>query len=141
MRLIPQERVQQRGADSPRPRITSRGRNCRSGPDHCPRAYLEAYHRPNRRCVSGDATPSTDNPDSSEDSGNSTNTVLWLSGRRACCDAATDEEDTSCCLTKETHQPSLKCETPDCSFEASSQHVSKNRGSWDRPKIDDFVRS
>ena len=50
--------------------------------------------------------------------------------------------DTSSCLMKETHQQCLKCETTYCSFEASSPHVSKNRSSWDSPRIDlDFARS
>ena len=62
-------------ADCPRPRATSRGRNSGSGPDHSPGACLGAYHRPNRRCASGDATPSTDHPDRSEDSGGSTSAV------------------------------------------------------------------
>ena len=35
-----------------------------------------------------EATPGTDHPDSSEDSGCSTSAVPDLSGRRACCDAA-----------------------------------------------------
>ena len=44
--------------------------------------------------------------------------------------------------TKETHQPCQKCETDDCSFEACSEHVSKNRSSRDSSRIDhDFVRS
>ena len=40
-----------------------------------PRAHPEAYHRLNRRCTSDDATPSTDHPDSSEDSGGSTSAI------------------------------------------------------------------
>ena len=69
VRLISQERVQQRTVEQncPRPRTTSRGRNSGNGPDHSPEAYLEAYHRPNCRCASGDATPSADHPESSED--------------------------------------------------------------------------
>ena len=61
---------------------------------------------------------------------------MWCSDKCQC-----DEEDAPCCLTKETHQPRLKCETDDCSFEACSQHVSKNRSSWESPKIDDFIKS
>ena len=70
-------------------------------------------------------TPSTDHPDSSEDSEGSTSEVPGLSGRRTCCDAAMQrprktnevglhiegEETMFCCLTKETHQPRLQCET------------------------------
>ena len=57
-----------RGADFPRPRTSGRGKNSGDGPDHSP----GAYRRPNRRCPSGDAKPSADHPDSSEDSGCST---------------------------------------------------------------------
>ena len=77
-----------RGADCRRPRATGRRRNSGSGPDHSPGAYLEAYHWLNRRCVSGDATPSTDRPDSSEDSEGSTSAGHRLSGRHACYDTA-----------------------------------------------------
>ena len=73
------------GADCPCPLTKGRGRNSRCGPDHSPGAYLEAYHRPNLRCASVDATPSIDHPDSSEDGGVSTSAVLLLSGKRACC--------------------------------------------------------
>ena len=65
-------------------RATGRGRNGGSGPDHSPGAYLRVYHWLNRRCASGGATPSTDCPDSSEDTG----ARPRLSGRRARCDAA-----------------------------------------------------
>ena len=58
------------GADDPCPRTTGRGRN----PDYLPGAYLEAYHRPNRRCASVDATPSIIHP-SSEDMEGSTSAV------------------------------------------------------------------
>ena len=58
VRLIPQERVQQRNVEQivhvPVPQVV--GEIVESGPDHSPGAYLEAYHRPNRRCASGDAT-------------------------------------------------------------------------------------
>ena len=50
-------------------------------------AYLRVYHRLNRPCASGDATPCTDCPDISEDSEGSTSAGPRLSGRRACCGA------------------------------------------------------
>ena len=62
MRLTPQERIRQRTVEQ----------IDRSGPDHSPGAYLRAYHRLNRQCASGDTTPSTDRPESSEDSEGST---------------------------------------------------------------------
>ena len=78
VRLIPQERVQQRNVEQivhvPVPQVV--GETVESGPDHSPGAYLEAYHRPNRRCASGDANASTDHPDSPEDNSGSTSAVL-----------------------------------------------------------------
>ena len=50
------------------PRAIGRGRTGRSVPDHSPGANLRVYHRLSRRCAGGVATPSTDRPDSSEDS-------------------------------------------------------------------------
>ena len=59
VRLIPQQRVQQRTVEQivhvPEPQVV--GRNSGRGPDHSPGTYLESYRRPNRRCASCDATP------------------------------------------------------------------------------------
>ena len=44
---------------------------------------------PQERVQQRTVEPGTDHPDSSEDGGGSTSAVLWLSGGRACCDAAT----------------------------------------------------
>ena len=88
VRLIPQERIRQRTVGQIDDARTTVRRNGRSGPDHSPGAYLRVYHRLNRRCASGGATPSTDCPDSSEDSEGSTSAGPRLSGRRAYCDAA-----------------------------------------------------
>ena len=74
VRLIPQERVQQRTVeqivDVAVPQVVKEivevVQIIPSG------ASLDAYQRPNRLCASGEATPSTDHPDSSEDSGGST---------------------------------------------------------------------
>ena len=73
MRLIQQGRIRQRTVEQIEDaRATGRGRDGRSGPDHSPGAYLRVYHRLNRPSASGDATPSTDRPDSSEDGEGST---------------------------------------------------------------------
>ena len=50
--------------------------------------------------------PSTDHPDSSEDSGDSTNEVLCLKDRCTCCDAATSVIEAES-LEHEAHVPSF----------------------------------
>ena len=91
VRSIPQERVEQRTVEQivHVPRTTGRGRNSGS---------LEVYRRPNRRCASGDAMTSTDNPDSSEDVKKFHKCSLLLSGRRVGCNIATSAN-----VMKRTH--------------------------------------
>ena len=74
VRLIPQERVKQRIVEQivhvPVPQVVEEvAEMVQIIP---PGAYIEAYHRPNRRCASGDATPSIAHPGSAKDVGSST---------------------------------------------------------------------
>ena len=63
-------------------------------------------HHPKSRCASGTLMPSTNHPDSSEDSGGSTCVVLSLSDRCTCCDAATSVIEAES-LEHEAHVPSF----------------------------------
>ena len=85
---VMEERVQQRKVEQivhvPVPRVVE---EMAEVVQIIPSAYLEAYHRLNRRCASCEATPNIAHPDSAKDIGSSSSAVFDWVGRRACCDA------------------------------------------------------